>query len=133
MDVVGALTRMYVPADRLDAAVDFYAKLFAAEPRSRFSMPGLGVTICAVGSVLVVAGSEETLAPLRPSVLTLVVKSLEGAEDWLEERGATVVRPRQAVPTGFNLVAEHPDGARVEYVELRNPRRPPPEGVGRPT
>lgn len=123
MKILASLTRIYLAPGALEAAVAFYAELYDTAAGPRFAMPALGLSVARVGPVLLVAGEDEALASFRSTTLTLAVDSLAGAERWLADHGATIVRPRTEVPTGWSLHARHPDGAVAEYVELRAPPR----------
>lgn len=76
-----------------------------------------GLKLAAVGSVLVVAGDEETLAPYRSTQATLIVDDLDECQSLLSRAGAQVVRGPQQVPTGRNLTARLPGRIQIEYVE----------------
>jgi hypothetical protein len=86
---------------------------WAADQRHR----NAGLELAAVGSMLVVAGDEEALAPYRSTQATLIVDNLDDCHSLLTRAGAQVLRGPQQVPTGRNLTARLPGGIQIEYVE----------------
>jgi hypothetical protein len=45
------------------------------------------------------------------------VSDLQAFATYLEKQDSTILEKLQQVPTGWNMLVEHPDGLRVEYVE----------------
>jgi predicted enzyme related to lactoylglutathione lyase len=121
MQIMGTYARLYV--DELDPALTLLASLLGEPPANRFSYGEL--ELATVGSVLVLAGSEEALRPYRETQATMIVDDLDEVLTFLSEHGATVIAGPDEVPTGRNLTARHGDGAVVEYVQLAS-------GDGRP-
>ena len=117
MTVLRVLTRIYVEAGGLDAAIAFYERLFGQICRLRFDCARVGLEVAEVGPVLLLCGTAEALRPFRATVLTVMVDSLSQCRDTLSAFGAEIVEPPKRVPTGSNLRARHPDGTLVEYVE----------------
>ncbi len=89
--------------------------LHGCEPHMRFQFGELDL-IC-IGDMLVVAGTEEALGPVRGSMGPWVVSDIEEARRVLIEGGAEITREIQEVPTGRMLYARHSDGLLVEYVQ----------------
>jgi hypothetical protein len=114
MRVFRTYARVY--ADNLDAALTPLCAVSGEPVSTRFSMPN-GLELAAVGSVLVVAGDERTLAPYAATVATLIVDDLDECLLRLNDAGAHIVRGPQEVPTGRNLTAKLPGGVQIEYVE----------------
>ena len=90
-------------------------KLHAGEPHLRFRFDPWD--LIGIGDVLVVAGSDEALAPIRGSFGPWIVTDLDETRQLLVEAGAEITREITSVPTGRMMYAHHPDGSIVEYVE----------------
>lgn len=73
--------------------------------------------IVAIGDILLVAGDEETLAPIRNSHGPIIVDNLAQTQVLLQKEGAIITHPPTSTPTGTMLYARHPDGTSIEYVE----------------
>lgn len=71
----------------------------------------------AIGDILVVAGTDEALAPIRDSHGPLIVRDLGAVEALLLAEGAVIATPPTDVPTGRMLYARHADGLHIEYVQ----------------
>ena len=115
MKVLTALARVYV--DDLDAALPTLRELTGEEPGLRF--PYAGVEVARIGGLLVVAGTEEAVAPFRRVQATLLVDDLDGL---LRAQGGELLDGPNQVPTGRNATARHPGGAVFEYVEFAKDR-----------
>ena len=89
--------------------------LHAGEPHLRLRFETW--ELIGIGDVLVVAGTDEALAPIRDSLGPWIVTDLDEARRRLVEAGAEITREIESVPTGRMMYAHHPDGASVEYVE----------------
>lgn len=96
-----------------------YEQLLGRACGQRVSYPEAGLRLASVGNVLLIAGSDTTLEPFRATAMTLLVASLDDCLAQFGALGIDVVKPPTAVPTGRNILARHPDGALVEYVEHR--------------
>lgn len=73
--------------------------------------------LAGIGDMFVVAGTEDSLAPIRDSHGPVIVSDLDAAQTELLVSGATITQPIVDVPTGRMLYARHADGLHVEYVE----------------
>lgn len=113
------MIRRLLPADRLEPAIVFYEQLLGEPCDLRFDYPEMELSLASVGAVLLIAGSERALAPFAATDATLLVASLEQAAARVRAGGGEIVEEPKAVPTGRNMLARHPDGALVEYVEHR--------------
>lgn len=91
--------------------------LHGGEPHMRMTMNEW--ELIAIGDILLVAGSEQSLAPIRNSQGPIVVDDLDEAKAALEAGGATISKPIADGPTGRYLYAIHADGSIVEYAEWR--------------
>ncbi|HEY0330345.1 MAG TPA: hypothetical protein VGC77_14770 [Rhodopseudomonas sp.] len=120
MKVLNILVRRCVPLQRFEAAVGFYEQLFGQSARLRFDYPERELKLAQVASLLIVAGSAQSLAPFVDTEATFLVDEIEAFAASLPGQGAAIERPLKAVPTGRNMLVRHPDGMLVEYVEHRD-------------
>ncbi|MBO9704628.1 MAG: VOC family protein [Arthrobacter sp.] len=108
--ILASLARIHV--DDLDAAVPFYSGLTGETPH-RFGFRDMD--LAKVGSFLLVAGADENV---RSHAATLVVRGLYRLAEEIIERGGTLLEGPEPGPNGARLVARHPDGSVVEYIEV---------------
>lgn len=121
MHVLDILTRRTLPLEDLDAAVAFHEALLGQTAQLRFDYPEMQLRLAQVASILFIAGTEQSLAPFTATHMTFMVDDVRAFEAHLPTVGATIVNATKAVPTGWNMLARHPDGTLVEYVQHRDP------------
>lgn len=121
MRVLNILVRRCLPSADLDAAVAFHEALIGQPARLRFDYPEHGLRLAQVANLLFIAGSEAGLAPFRATQATFLVDDIAAYARHLPSAGAVVLEAPKAVPTGWNMLVQHPDGMRVEYVQHRDP------------
>ncbi|MFF8599145.1 VOC family protein [Streptomyces sp. NPDC015232] len=114
MPVLATLARVYV--DDLDAALPTFVALTGEQPRLRFDYRDL--ELATIGDYLLLAGSEEALAPYRGTHATAIVESLDEVLDRTGRLGGEILDGPNEVPTGRNATVRHPGGATIEYVEF---------------
>lgn len=120
-----ALIRVYVEPDELDGAISFYEELLGVESDMYLSIPADpadlagGLTIAAVGCFLILAGTQEQLAPHWTTVGTLLVDDIRPYFGRLKAQGAEVVYPPSERLGGAGFTVRHPDGTVIEYVHHR--------------
>lgn len=73
--------------------------------------------LAGIGDMFVVAGTPESLAPIRDSHGPVIVSDLDAVQAELLASDATITQPIVSVPTGRMLYARHADGLHIEYVE----------------
>nr|WP_214661582.1 hypothetical protein [Streptomyces polyasparticus] len=112
--VLATLARVYV--DDLDVALPTFVELTGEQPRLRFTYRGLD--LASVGGYLLLAGSEEALAPYRGTHATAIVESIDRILSIIEQHGGEILDGPNEVPTGRNLTVQHPGGATIEYVQF---------------
>lgn len=117
MKVKRILTRIYV--NEINQAVDFYERLLNEKCSIRFEYREVGLDIAQINNILIIAGSEESLEPFKNTSATLSVDSIDEYKEFLLGNGASILKDKQQVPTGFNMTIKHKDGTIIEYVELR--------------
>jgi predicted enzyme related to lactoylglutathione lyase len=99
----------------ITASLVFFEQLIGRGADLRFTSGEL--ELAAIGDILLIGGTEETLAPLRPSYGPLIVDDLTQTQALLEQAGAVITHPSTRTPTGAMLYARHPDGNLVEYMQ----------------
>ncbi len=114
MPVLATLARVYV--DDLDAALPTFVELTGEQPGLRFAYRDL--ELASVGGYLLLAGSEEALAPYRGTHATTIVESIDQILRLAERHGGEILDGPNEVPTGRNLTVRHPGGATIEYVQF---------------
>jgi hypothetical protein len=70
-----------------------------------------------LGSVTLISGDEEALAPMRELRATFIVDSLADFEAHLRSHGGTILQPPTPTPAGRNMVARDVEGTVFEFVE----------------
>ena len=118
MNITSVVARIYLASEQLETSISFYERLLGQLCRIRFVYAEAGIELAAVGSLLLIAGQEAALEPLRAVAMTISVSSLSACRDVLLSEGATIVDGPQPVPTGLNMHVRHADGTLVEYVQL---------------
>ena len=121
MKVLNILVRRCLPLEALDAAVAFHERLIGQPARLRFDYPEYDLKLAQVASILFIAGTQKSLAPFTATHATFMVDDISAFETHLPTVGASIVETAKSVPTGWNMLARHPDGTLVEYVQHRNP------------
>jgi uncharacterized glyoxalase superfamily protein PhnB len=98
-----------------DATLAMLERLHGRVPHIRFRFGEW--ELAGIGDMLVVAGTEEALAPIRDTQGPVIVRDIEAVQAELLAGGATITQPLVDAPTGRMLYARHPDGLHVEYVQ----------------
>ncbi len=117
MKVIKTFTRLYV--EDINSALAFYEQLLNTKPSLRFTYPAVHLELAGIGDFLLLAGSEEALAPFRETKATCVVDSILEFRTHLLNQGSEIIRDIREVPTGKNMTIRHPDGTMIEYVEYK--------------
>ena len=115
MNIKRILTRIYV--NEINPAIDFYERLTNEKCANRFEYKPAGLEIARINNLLIIAGSDDTLKPLKNIAATILVDSIIEYKDFLIKNGAAILQDIQQVPTGFNMTIKHKDGVAIEYVE----------------
>lgn len=117
MRILQVMARAYTAPEQLDAAIAFYEKLFGERCKARFRIPPLGLEIASVGSVHLLAGTEERLKPFRAAQATFWVDSVADAERTLRDMGSEILMGPEGGPIGSFMIVKHPDGLAAEYID----------------
>ena len=120
MKILNIMVRKCVPLDTFTKAVVFYENLVNQKARLSFDYPEYQLKLAQVATILIIGGTEESLAPFIATDATFYVDSIKEYEVYLPSVGATIEKESQKVPTGYNMLVCHPDGMLVEYVEHTN-------------
>lgn len=99
--------------------ITFYEKLFKQSNDLIFKHPA-GLELARVGSILLIAGSDEDLDYFRETKVTFIVDSLQDFKNNLLNNGAELLDIPKDVPTGQNMRFKHPDGTIAEYVQFKS-------------
>ncbi len=118
MNILKTFTRIYLEPANLNRAIAFYENLFNEKCNLRFMYSEARLELAGVGSILLIAGSEEALQQFKNTKATFIVDSLNDFKEELIKHGAVILQEPRKVPTGVNMRIKHPDGAIIEYVEL---------------
>jgi predicted enzyme related to lactoylglutathione lyase len=118
MQIIKVLTRVYISSTDLDDAIAFYENLFKEECWLWFQYSEIGLELAGVGSILLIAGSDEALTPFKSTQATFLVDSLNDFREELTQQGAVILAEPNTAPTGANMRAIHPDGTIIEYIEF---------------
>ena len=109
-NVVGVLARVYV--DDLDAALPLYERLTGDEEPLRFAYGSM--RLAKVGVFLLVQGAT---AEVRSHAATVDVRNILQVIEAITAAGGTVLEGPAPGPNGARLIARHPDGNVLEYIE----------------
>jgi predicted enzyme related to lactoylglutathione lyase len=101
----------------IERAIPRYEALTGARVQKRFVVPERRLTIALLGSVTLIAGDEQALAPMREVRATFVVDSIVEFEAQLRASGATILQAPTATPAGRNMLARDLEGMVFEFVE----------------
>jgi len=123
MQILNILTRRCSVIARFAETVSFYESLIGQQARLRFDYPEYDLKLAQVGSLLFIGGTDKSLAPFRATHATFLVSNIAAWEKHLPSTGAIIINPVKIVPTGWNMLVQHPDGMIAEYVEhqAKNP------------
>ena len=117
MKILQVLTRVYLSREQLETNVAFYESLFGERCGVRESYPEVGIEAAQVGSILLIAGSDQALGPLKATQANFLVDALSEWKDYLEKNGAIILEGPKQAPTGMEMRVKHPDGTWIKYVQ----------------
>jgi predicted enzyme related to lactoylglutathione lyase len=115
MKVLG--TSVPIFTSDFEAAIERYGTLTGEVVRQRFELPEGGLRIALLGSVTIIAGSEQAGGALKDVRATFIVDSLADYEAHLRSTGATVLQGRSRTPAGTQLIIRDVEGLVFEFVE----------------
>jgi hypothetical protein len=107
------LARVFV--ESLDEALPLYEGLAGGCPVRRFSFRN--VELAWIGPFLLLAGSDDALAPYRDRVASLLVNDIDDVAGEIVRAGGELIEGPAPAPNGARLIARHPDGAVFEYLQ----------------
>ncbi|MFT9008809.1 MAG: VOC family protein [Bifidobacterium sp.] len=112
-NIISVLARVYV--DDLDGELPLYEELTGDDSPLMFSHDG--VRLAKVGAFLLLQGAD---AEVRAHVATVNVHDMGRVVEAVARAGGELLEGPDPGPNGPRLVARHPDGNVVEYVQLTN-------------
>lgn len=110
-NITGVFARIYV--EDLEAALPLYGELADGAPPFRFDYRDL--SLATVGPFLLIQGAGEEI---RSHTSTISVRDLSRVAAAIERAGGTLLEGPAPAPNGPRLIARHPDGTVLEYLEL---------------
>jgi hypothetical protein len=117
MRILRVMARVYTAPERLAAPIAFYERLFGDQCKARFPIPSPELAIASVGSIHLIADSEEKLKPFRNAQAASWTGSVADAEKELRSLGCEFLLGPEHGPGGSFMIARHPDGLAVEYID----------------
>lgn len=120
--------RVFVPPERWAETTAWYEKLLGVSRDMVMPYPAKQLILSSVGGFLIIAGTDEALAPYRGTVGTQLVADVEPYLARFRAEGTQFVQQPFDAPVGRGFTVRHPDGAVIEYVHHRPARRRPEIG-----
>lgn len=118
MRILQQAFRVYCAPEDLDRTIAFYEEAQQTKCERRVEIRETGVTAAKVGGFLILAATDDRLAPMRHVQAILYVDSLDEFLAWLDKNGATRLNGPRVVTGGRNATIKHArDGLVVEYFE----------------
>jgi hypothetical protein len=109
-NILAVLARIYV--DDLDPAVPLCRNLAGGEETHAFGFRD--VRLAKVGPFLLIEGADEEV---RSHASTIVVRDIDAVVRAVEEVGGELLDGPAPGPNGPRLIARHPDGSVIEYIQ----------------
>ncbi len=106
----GALARIHV--NDLDAAVPLYRELADGEDAHVFRFRDL--RLARIGPFLLIEGADDEV---RSHAATIVVGDIDLVASTVSAAGGELIDGPSPAPSGPRLVARHPDGSVIEYIQ----------------
>lgn len=110
-NILGVLARVYV--DDIDARLPLYQELTTDSNPHRFEFGEL--RLAKVGSFLLIQGAD---THIREHSATIAVQDIELVATAIRNAGGELLEGPDPGPNGPRLVASHPDGTIIEYIQL---------------
>lgn len=117
MRVIDMVLRLYATPEAFEQTIKFYEDAQGIPCELRFENRDKRISGAKIGRVLILAGTDQDLAPVREINVIFYVDSLDAFAPWLEHNGAKILHPPQTIPFGRNMTVRNPDGLVVEYFE----------------
>lgn len=109
-NIRGVLARVYV--DDIGAALPLYQDLASGEAPHLFEFRHL--RLAKVGPFLLVEGADDET---RSHSATIAVRDVDTVARAVKEAGGELVDGPAPGPNGPRLIARHPDGSVIEYIQ----------------
>jgi len=111
-NILAVLARVYV--DSLEATLPLYRELVGGYEPHVFEFRQARLAM--IGSFLLVEGANEEM---RSRAATIVVRDIRAIADAVFAAGGELIEGPAAGPNGPRLIARHPDGNVLEYIQLK--------------
>jgi predicted enzyme related to lactoylglutathione lyase len=109
-NIVSVLARIYV--DDIEKALPLYEQLSDGEAPQRFDYGE--VRLAKVGAFLLVQDASDEV---RSHAATVNVRDIRQVVDAIRAAGGKLLEGPASGPNGARLIAQHPDGTVLEYIE----------------
>ncbi|MCI1674049.1 MAG: hypothetical protein LKI34_07540 [Bifidobacterium tibiigranuli] len=109
-NIVSVLARIYV--DDIEKALPLYEQLSDGEAPQRFDYGE--VRLAKVGAFLLVQGASDEV---RSHAATVNVRDIRQVVEAIRAAGGELLEGPASGPNGARLIAQHPDGTVLEYIE----------------
>jgi predicted enzyme related to lactoylglutathione lyase len=110
-NILAVLARIYV--DDLDTALPLYRVLAGGEEPRAFEFRGL--QLAKIGPFLLIEGAN---AEIRSHAATIAVRDIDSVARAVVDAGGQLLDGPAPGPAGPRLIAHHPDGSMIEYIQL---------------
>ncbi|AJT42843.1 VOC family protein [Psychromicrobium lacuslunae] len=115
-NIVEVVARVYV--EDLNAALPLYQQLSGGGDPHRFGFRD--IQLAKIGSFLLIQGADEEV---RSHTATIAVRDISLVEAAISEAGGALLEGPTPGPNGPRLIARHPDGNIIEYIQRSNLER----------
>lgn len=110
-NIIGVLARIYV--GDLGSALPLYRALAGDAEPHHFGYRDM--TLATVGPFLLIQGAD---AEIRAHAATVAVRDIQAVVDAVTGAGGELLEGPAPGPNGARLLARHPDGTVLEYIQL---------------
>ncbi|WP_144758769.1 VOC family protein [Curtobacterium sp. 9128] len=109
-NIVAVLAR--IPVESIEVARPLYQRLAGTSEVRSFTFGA--VHLAWIGPFLLLEGAD---AAVRARSATIIVRDVDAVLSTLRAAGGTILDGPMAGPNGRRVIARHPDGAVLEYIE----------------
>jgi len=117
MKILKTYSRVYT--SDLDKTILFYSGLTNQKISQRFKIPDLDVEVAYIGDFIIISGKGEIMNQFRKVHSCCIVENIEKIKAFLVQNNSSVFLDIQTIPSGKNMIIQHPDGMTIEYIELK--------------
>ena len=117
MKILKTYSRVYT--SDINKTITFYQNLTGQKVFQHFQLPKMNVEVAYIGDFIIISGEGEIMNHFRKVHSSCIVEGIEKIKSYLMEQKSTVFLDLQNIPTGRNMIIQHPDGIVIEYLELK--------------